>query len=156
MQSNLRKITVSLFMIVSTLLISYMAYTAYLYFGMFQAVRIFNVSLKSFDVNISNNTGNITTGITLSNPSDYAFNINQINQILYWNREYFNQSLWRTSAIKISPQETTDLSDTARIPEQKINLIQGAIQKNWIAQIVIELNGPLVGDFELSFIFYPE
>lgn len=156
MRLNLRKINVSLFIIFSTLLVSYTAYTAYIYFGMFQAVRLFNVSLKSFDVNISNNTGNITTAITLSNPSDYTFDIIQINQILYLNREYFNQSLWKTSAIKISPQETTDLSNTASIVEYQITLIHGTIQLNWIAKIVIKLIGPLVGDFELSYIFYPE
>lgn len=143
----MRKVVTIILVVISIVLISSSAYTAYLYFGAYRALRTFNITLKSLDVKVVNATfGRITTIVTYSNPSEYSFHLSQAKQTLYVRQnadwEYFGSQLVN-HPTEIPPQSTIDITSTMKITEHMMHLVNENGQNEWYMQLALLISGPM-------------
>jgi hypothetical protein len=153
---NLRKKVVVIAAAISICLLSFTAYTARIYYSMYLGVRTFQVELKSFNTRILDDTGQSLTEVTISNPTEFTFNVDSIFETLYLGDEFFLSKLWLGHPTKIGPEATIDMSNTLDIPETKIPLINGTGQLQWTIELEIVISSTFLSTSRLVFVLYPE
>lgn len=153
---NFRKKVVVIAAAISICLFSFTAYTARIYYSMYLGVRTFQVELKSFDARILDDSGQSLTEVTISNPTEFTFNVAEIFETLYLGEEFFLSKLWAGHPTKIGPRAIVDMSNTLDIPENKIPLINVTGQLEWTIVLEIVVSSTFLSTSRLTFVLYPE
>lgn len=145
MSLNARKIVWIVFLI-STIISSFMIlYTYNVYFGVYRAIRLVNVSVKGFRLSFSDDAAWTETNLTIENPTKYTFIVEFFEQELYLNsldsKGYIFTAYQPKTAI-LNPFSNFNITFKIIIPEHKIHMIISANKRTWLAVFFITIEKP--------------
>jgi len=149
-KQNLRRITVTTFVIITLVFVIWNAYTSYTYFTVYAALKNFSVTIRKFDLEILNASIRTGTVIGFENPSQYTFDALSIVERLSLQGEFLLiEGLYRYSEpLRIDPMSDINVTIHAEITDkEKIEWIKKWQDEDWLAEIRTLVNGPLVGKF---------
>lgn len=131
----------------STVLFSIIsAYTLYVYFQVFRAVRTFIVGIDEFSFNASDT--NLQTNVSIQNPSQSSFDVLYIEERIEVGGIFIrNVGVYmQDQPLKLLPDRNLTITIKADV-STKISVITDRLDKDWYVQIRYKLRGVLVGEF---------
>lgn len=147
---NAQKLAQLAFTTITVALVIATVYSANIYWGVYTAVRRLELRIQQFDIEITNAShAQVDINLTLKNPSAYVFTLRLIQGNLYLDSEYILASE-SNRVLQIAPQSSSELLVGAVVPEQKMRLVSESSGKMWFLYVNIILEGPLIGNFNLS------
>lgn len=125
------------------------------YFGVYAAVRNFNVSIAEFSVVELNATHvYIETILTLSNPEPQEFRIFYFEQRISLNSQFFTftrppePSEYRP--MRMQAQSIADVAIDTDVPPNRLEQYREASEKTWFTSVLVVVDGPIIGRFRLT------
>ena len=150
MPMDARRIIIATFLLTSIAFTTMAAYTAHLYFRAYVSVRNLNVDIQKFNVDIINiSYASIETILTIQNPSECAFEALYIVERLELNGQFISvdgRYMW-AEPMKIPPQSNVTVTLELSIPHDRVQYVEYRLKDWWLMEILMLLNGPLVGTF---------
>lgn len=145
---TVRRIIVAIYALTTIVAVILTGFFMNEYFGIYTAVRMFDVSVEEFSVVVLNETYALTeTLLVVQNPSDYAFEVIYVMQKLLLDGAFFGirsidmmaDPVWMGSGSEVTIPVQIDVGATgvSRLAESK--------EKEWDTLIHVGLMVPLVG-----------
>lgn len=107
----------------------FLLYTLNLFLKLYIAVRMVDVNINEFNIDITNDNATINILVTISNPSEFTFKWVRITQKLYLNGEFFLISRKELKELPASTNATIIFN--LEVPFYKVDLIRGSNKKYW-------------------------
>jgi LEA14-like dessication related protein len=145
-----KKIILACFVVATMVWVGVMLQTFSFYYGAYTAIRALSVSISELNVKwIDSTRAQTVTIVTLNNPSNCEFIVLGVEQRVSLNNHFIAYGRASISALRISPQSSSNVTIALEVPYQYIELLQEPSQKAWLALVYTFLEGPLVGRFSL-------
>lgn len=142
MSISVKQILILSFILANLTSFSVLSYTIYIYFGTGLALRLIKASVSEIHVsNANENESNITTIITLSNPSSFSFEITYVKETLLFNGDSIKeQSLSLVNKPRPMPPFSTQTISINTVSTEPPSLLKYG---RWDVYISIFLSTPL-------------
>ena len=154
MSTNQQKIIMASFILTTVVLTSMLPYTVYLYYGIYRATREIDVRIQKLDVKTLNVSYMvIETELLFENPSEYAFQVLTIQERFWLNEKYLMTMYVQSTgpSNKIRPMSNTTIISQRQVPSHLTQYVTGQTEKNWVAEMSIMMECPLIGELTLEF-----
>jgi len=118
------------------------------YFGVYVAVRSFNVKVEKFSVTVFNRTYALTeTLLAIQNPSRYTFEVIFIMQKLFFNEALFGMETFdlKGDPMWMRPQSNATTTIQIYAGSLKVSELTESEEKDWSTLIHVGVVIPLVG-----------
>jgi len=148
------------FVIATVLMVATIAYSYTFYFGIFKAMRTFELSISDFDFTILNSTKVVVkTAVTLNNTSDFNFYALDIRERVFLNDVFLGTASIQeiiARPVRIPPQSSKNATITLSLDLilLKLELIEfllgNSSQKTWMIFVQVSFEGPLVERFTMK------
>lgn len=150
MKQNLRTIIIATFITTTAIFAILNAYTSYTYFTVYKAIRDLNISVQKFNVEFLDANVSISTTVSFDNPSGYTFEARGVEKRLSLQEQFILiKGLYMfAKPLQIHPMSNINVTIQAEITdEKKTEWIKKWYDENWLAEIKVWVNGPLVNEF---------
>ena len=154
MPPNARKIVWIAFVITTVASGGILSYTLHVYFGVYRAVRLINISVVGFLFYPSNESPWTETNITIENPSEYSFTVDLLQQKLYLNSldtEGYIFTTYLSNPIILGPFSNFNATFKIIVPDYKISVVASAASRNWMTVFYVWGKGLMLDSLSLSF-----
>lgn len=149
-KQNLRTIIIVTFVTTTAIFAILNAYTSYTYFTVYKAVRDLNISVRKFNVEFLDANVSISTTISFDNPSGYTFEARGVEKRLSLQGQFIliEGVYLFAKPLQIHPMSSLNVTIQAEITnEEKTEWIKKWYDEDWLAEIKVWVNGPLVNEF---------
>ena len=147
---NLRTIIIATFVTITAIFTVLNTYTSYTYFTVYKAVKDINISVQKFNVEFLDANVSISTTVNFDNPSEYTFETGGVEKRLSLKEQFILIKGVYTFAkpLQIHPMSSINVTIQAEVTdEEKTEWIKKWYDEEWVAEIKVWVNGPLVNDF---------
>jgi len=149
-KQNLRTIIIATFVTITAIFAILNAYTSYTYFTVYKAVKDINISVRKFTVEFLDANVSISTIVSFDNPSGYTFEARGVEKRLSLQEQFILiKGVYAFSKpLQIRPMSSINVTIQAEITdEEKTEWIKKWYDEDWLAEIKVWVNGPLVNEF---------
>lgn len=149
-KQNLRTIIIATFVTTTAIFAILNAYTSYTYFTVYKAIRDLNISVRKFNVEFLDANVSISTTVTFDNPSEYTFEARGVEKRLSLQGQFILiEGVYAfAEPLQIHPMSSINVTIQAEITdEEKTEWIKKWYNEDWLAEIKVWVNGPLVNEF---------
>jgi hypothetical protein len=150
MKQNLRKIIAVTFVAVTVIFAILNTYTSYTYFTVYKALKNFSITIQEFNLEFLDSSARTVTIVNVHNPSECKFEAMWIVERLTLQGEFILiESLYMYEKhLQVHPMSSVNVTIQAEINnDEKTEWIKEWHDEEWLIEIRVLMNGPLVGDF---------
>lgn len=107
----------------------FLGYTLDLFSKIYVAVRMVNIKVDEFNLNVTDNNATIKILTTILNPTEFTFRWIRLTQKIYLNGEFFLIS--RKEIAELPASMNITITFNLDVPFYKVDLIRGPNKKYW-------------------------